>query len=200
MSLHLVTVSLHMALSSVFRVPKSTCWPVDLWCASPCSMLQEHPPADVGTDEGERVPMQVKTFNLQESKVIRDLNPADINCLISVSGMVTRTSAVIPDLTCACLRNMLQLSLCLLQACCMLHDKRVVRLFSWLAAYGISRHSLHRCVTCLEACTRHAILLVWCAGWRCLDASRAAQRSWWRRRAGGWRSRSAATSATRAGP
>lgn len=42
---------------------------------------------------------QVKTFNLQESKVIRDLNPADINCLISVSGMVTRTSAVIPDLT-----------------------------------------------------------------------------------------------------
>ncbi len=48
--------------------------------------------------------MQVKTFNLQESKVIRDLNPADINCLISVSGMVTRTSAVIPDLTCACLR------------------------------------------------------------------------------------------------
>jgi DNA replication licensing factor MCM4 len=45
--------------------------------------------------------MQVKTFNLQESKVIRDLNPADINCLISVSGMVTRTSAVIPDLTCA---------------------------------------------------------------------------------------------------
>jgi DNA replicative helicase MCM subunit Mcm2 (Cdc46/Mcm family) len=29
--------------------------------------------------------------------VIRDLNPADINKLISVSGMVTRTSGVIPD-------------------------------------------------------------------------------------------------------
>ena len=56
---------------------------------------------DIDTDIGVCVPMQVKTFNLQESKVIRDLNPADINCLISVSGMVTRTSAVIPDLTCA---------------------------------------------------------------------------------------------------
>lgn len=47
----------------------------------------------------------MKTFHLQESKVIRDLNPADINCLISVSGMVTRTSAVIPDLTCACCQS-----------------------------------------------------------------------------------------------
>lgn len=59
--------------------------------------------------------MQVKTFNLQESKVIRDLNPADINCLISVSGMVTRTSAVIPDLTCACLRDPSQ---CPVPVCC----------------------------------------------------------------------------------
>lgn len=64
--------------------------------------------------------MQVKTFNLQESKVIRDLNPADINCLISVSGMVTRTSAVIPDLTCACLRNLLRY--CLYAACCLTGD------------------------------------------------------------------------------
>ena len=66
------------------------------------------------------MPMQVKTFNLQESKVIRDLNPADINRLISVSGMVTRTSAVIPDLTCACLRNLLR---CPMPVCCMLPDK-----------------------------------------------------------------------------
>jgi DNA replicative helicase MCM subunit Mcm2 (Cdc46/Mcm family) len=29
--------------------------------------------------------------------VIRDLNPAHINKLIAVSGMVTRTSGVIPD-------------------------------------------------------------------------------------------------------
>jgi MCM OB domain len=69
------------------------------------------------------VPAQVKTFNLQESKVIRDLNPADINCLISVSGMVTRTSAVIPDLTCACLRDLLQCPLPVF--CCSLPGKGI---------------------------------------------------------------------------
>ena len=41
--------------------------------------------------------IQARIYNLRESKVIRDLNPADINKLIAVSGMVTRTSAVIPD-------------------------------------------------------------------------------------------------------
>ena len=45
--------------------------------------------------------LQTKTFNLPETKVIRDLNPSDINKLISVSGMVTRASTVIPDLQCA---------------------------------------------------------------------------------------------------
>ena len=40
-------------------------------------------------------------FNLLETKVIRDLNPGDINKLISVGGMVTRASTVIPDLQCA---------------------------------------------------------------------------------------------------
>ena len=39
-------------------------------------------------------------FNLLETKVIRDLNPGDINKLISVGGMVTRASTVIPDLQC----------------------------------------------------------------------------------------------------
>jgi len=38
-----------------------------------------------------------KPHNLVETKVIRDLNPSDINKLISVSGMITRTSNVIPD-------------------------------------------------------------------------------------------------------
>ena len=32
--------------------------------------------------------------------MIRDLNPSDINKLVSVSGMITRTSNVIPDLRC----------------------------------------------------------------------------------------------------
>ena len=45
--------------------------------------------------------MQVKMFNLMETKVIRDLNPSDINKLISVGGMVTRASTIIPDLQCA---------------------------------------------------------------------------------------------------
>ena len=42
--------------------------------------------------------LQTKPHNLVETKVIRDLNPSDINKLISVSGMITRTSNVIPDL------------------------------------------------------------------------------------------------------
>jgi DNA replication licensing factor MCM4 len=44
--------------------------------------------------------VQSRIYNLREAKVIRDLNPADINKLISVSGMVTRTSGVIPDQRC----------------------------------------------------------------------------------------------------
>ncbi len=40
---------------------------------------------------------QVRPFNLKEHKVIRDLNPEDMNKLISVSGMVTRSSSIIPD-------------------------------------------------------------------------------------------------------
>ena len=41
--------------------------------------------------------MQVRPFNLKDHKVIRDLNPEDMNMLISVSGMVTRSSNIIPD-------------------------------------------------------------------------------------------------------
>lgn len=56
---------------------------------------------DDGQGGGTALDLQVKTFNLQELKVIRDMNPFDINRLISVSGMVTRTSSIIPDLTVA---------------------------------------------------------------------------------------------------
>ena len=41
--------------------------------------------------------MQVRPFNMAEHKVIRDLNPDDMNKLISVSGMITRSSSIIPD-------------------------------------------------------------------------------------------------------
>lgn len=36
-------------------------------------------------------------FNLMERKVIRDLDPDDIDRLVSVSGMVTRCSNIIPE-------------------------------------------------------------------------------------------------------
>jgi len=44
---------------------------------------------------------QTKPYNLRETKVIRDLMPEDINQLVSVSGMVTRCSSVIPEMQCA---------------------------------------------------------------------------------------------------
>ena len=53
-------------------------------------------PADVNVSS--------KPFNLAEVKVIRDLNPADVNQLVSVRGMLTRASPVIPDLRVACFR------------------------------------------------------------------------------------------------
>ncbi|KAK8886288.1 DNA replication licensing factor, mcm4 component [Tritrichomonas musculus] len=48
--------------------------------------------------------VQTRMFNLMETTTIRDLQPADIDKLVSVRGMVTRTSSVIPDLTEAALR------------------------------------------------------------------------------------------------
>ena len=41
--------------------------------------------------------MQANVFNLLEKKVIRDLDPADIDHLVSVTGMVTRCSPIIPE-------------------------------------------------------------------------------------------------------
>jgi DNA replication licensing factor MCM4 len=43
---------------------------------------------------------QIRVYNLSESRTIRDLNPEDIDTLVSVQGMVTRTSSIIPDLRC----------------------------------------------------------------------------------------------------
>ena len=47
--------------------------------------------------------VQANVFNLQQKKVIRDLNPEDIEQLVSVSGMVTRCSNIIPEIRCASL-------------------------------------------------------------------------------------------------
>ena len=42
--------------------------------------------------------IQVRTFNLKDTKSMRQLDPTDIDQMISVQGMVTRVSGVIPDL------------------------------------------------------------------------------------------------------
>ncbi len=64
-----------------------------------CCLLPDRGRAkDAAAQRLQLVPSQVRTFNLAEQKVIRDLNPTDMNRLIAVSGMVTRTSSVIPDI------------------------------------------------------------------------------------------------------
>ncbi|KAF5843598.1 minichromosome maintenance protein 4 [Dunaliella salina] len=58
---------------------------------------------NLGTQEN--VPdIQVKVYNLDRARTIRDLNPEDIDTLVSVQGMVTRTSPIIPDLRTALFR------------------------------------------------------------------------------------------------
>jgi DNA replication licensing factor MCM4 len=47
--------------------------------------------------------IQVRPFNLDEVHTIRSLSPSDIDRLVAVRGMVTRTSSVIPELTDAAL-------------------------------------------------------------------------------------------------
>ena len=42
--------------------------------------------------------IQVRTFNLKETRAMRLLNPSDIDKMVAVRGMVTRCSGVIPDL------------------------------------------------------------------------------------------------------
>jgi hypothetical protein len=51
-----------------------------------------------GQDALQNTRIQVRTFNLLETKTMRDLNPQDIDQMVSVKGMITRTSGVIPDI------------------------------------------------------------------------------------------------------
>lgn len=51
-----------------------------------------------GPDSLDRSRIQVRTFNLREVKTMRDLNPEDIDQMVAVRGMITRTSAVLPDI------------------------------------------------------------------------------------------------------
>lgn len=42
--------------------------------------------------------MQVRTFNLEHCKKMRDLDPMDIDTLVSVRGMIIRNGSIIPDM------------------------------------------------------------------------------------------------------
>ncbi|CAK4614461.1 unnamed protein product [Aphanomyces euteiches] len=48
--------------------------------------------------------IQVRPFNLKEVQAMRNLNPSDIDQLVALRGMITRCSAVIPDLKMAFFR------------------------------------------------------------------------------------------------
>nr|WCZ58672.1 DNA replication licensing factor MCM4 [Seculamonas ecuadoriensis] len=61
----------------------------------------DDPPSDnLGMSAEDRIHRQVqcRMFNLQRSKPMRDLDPSDIDQLVSIRGMVTRCSSVIPEI------------------------------------------------------------------------------------------------------
>lgn len=49
-------------------------------------------------DDADDAQIQVRPFNLSDLSPMRNLNPSDIDQLVCLKGMVTRCSAVIPDL------------------------------------------------------------------------------------------------------
>ncbi|KAK3269585.1 hypothetical protein CYMTET_21981 [Cymbomonas tetramitiformis] len=53
--------------------------------------------AAAGMDDAE-ARIQVRTYNLISPKHMRDLNPCDIDTMVSIRGMVTRASGILPDL------------------------------------------------------------------------------------------------------
>jgi len=42
--------------------------------------------------------LQVRTFNLKDTKTMRGLDPSDVDHLVSVTGMITTVSSILPDL------------------------------------------------------------------------------------------------------
>lgn len=43
-------------------------------------------------------PVEFRPFNMQDVKSIRELDPVDMYRMISVEGMITRTSSIIPQI------------------------------------------------------------------------------------------------------
>lgn len=55
-------------------------------------------------DDEDDVRIQVRVYNLNTVRRMRDLNPSDVDTLVCVRGMVTRCSSLIPDLRVAFFR------------------------------------------------------------------------------------------------
>lgn len=49
-------------------------------------------------DDVKQERLQVRTYNLMTTKHMRELNPTDIDQMVCIRGMVTRTTGVQPDL------------------------------------------------------------------------------------------------------
>ena len=51
------------------------------------------PEIDISSD-----PIQVRPFNLDQSVNMRDLDPSDIDKMISIKGLIIRVSNIVPDM------------------------------------------------------------------------------------------------------
>ena len=57
--------------------------------------------AEMELDVENAQPVEFRPFNMQHIKSIRELDTDDMYRLISVEGMITRTSSIIPQIKCA---------------------------------------------------------------------------------------------------
>lgn len=72
----------------------------------------------------------MRIFNLENVRPIRDLDPIDIDSLVAIKGMITRTGNIIPDLRCG---QVLQGAACVLM-CVLLLRPRACRLLLHMSA------------------------------------------------------------------
>lgn len=66
---------------------------------STSDILQSTNTSEQGAGGGILPTFQVRPFHLKKSHKMRELDPIDIDTLISIKGMIIRCSSVIPDLT-----------------------------------------------------------------------------------------------------
>ena len=49
-------------------------------------------------DSDALVTIQVRTYNMESVTCMRNLNPSDMDKLVSIKGMIIRTSNIVPDI------------------------------------------------------------------------------------------------------